>query len=152
MIASLKSIQHSKTKTSGIISNERLQQIQYKNCKDSTKTYDQARKKLWYLFLREYPIRFQRQKAIDNYIADFYCAKAKLIIELDGSGHYEPHKILKDRIRTERLEELDLTVVRFLNSDIDNNFRNVCEYIDTFVKNSLPQSASQTAPSSDGAE
>ena len=109
-------------------------------------------RKLWYLFLREYPIRFQRQKAIDNYIADFYCAKAKLIIELDGSGHYEPHQILKDRIRTQRLEELDLTVVRFLNSDIDNNFRNVCEYIDTFVKNSLPQSASQTAPSSDGAE
>ena len=96
-------------------------------------------RKLWYLFLREYPIRFQRQKAIDNYIADFYCAKAKLIIELDGSGHYEPHQILKDRIRTQHLEELDLTVVRFLNSDIDNNFRNVCEYIDTLVKESLPR-------------
>ena len=103
-------------------------------------------RKLWYLFLREYPIRFQRQKAIDNYIADFYCAKAKLIIELDGSGHYEPHQILKDRIRTQRLEELDLTVVRFLNSDIDNNFRNVCEYIDTLVKESLPH------PTKSGAE
>ena len=109
-------------------------------------------KKLWYLFLREYPVRFQRQKAIDNYIADFYCAKAKLIIELDGSGHYEPHQILKDRIRTERLEELDLTVIRICNLDIDNNFKNVCEYIDTLVKDSLPQSASQTAPSSEGAE
>ena len=109
-------------------------------------------RKLWYLFLREYPIRFQRQKAIDNYIADFYCAKAKLIIELDGSGHYEPHQILKDRIRTERLEELDLTVIRICNLDIDNNFKNVCEYIDTLVRDSLPQSASQTAPSSEGAE
>ena len=109
-------------------------------------------RKLWYLFLREYPIRFQRQKTIDNYIADFYCAKAKLIIELDGSGHYEPHQILKDRIRTERLEELDLTVIRICNLDIDNNFKNVCEYIDTLVKDSLPQSASQTAPSSEGAE
>ena len=109
-------------------------------------------RKLWYLFLREYPIRFQRQKAIDNYIADFYCAKAKLIIELDGSGHYEPHQILKDRIRTQRLEELDLTVVRFLNSDIDNNFRNVCEYIDTLVKESLPHPTKSGAPSSEGAE
>ena len=109
-------------------------------------------RKLWYLFLREYPIRFQRQKSIGNYIADFYCAKAKLIIELDGSGHYEPNQILKDRIRTEKLEEMDLTVVRFLNFDIDNNFKNVCEYIDTIVKSSLPQSSSMTAPSSDGAE
>lgn len=109
-------------------------------------------RKLWYLFLREYPIRFQRQKAIDNYIADFYCAKAKLIIELDGSGHYEPHQILKDRIRTQRLEELDLTVVRFLNSDIDNNFRNVCEYINTLVKESLLHPTKSGAPSSEGAE
>jgi very-short-patch-repair endonuclease len=109
-------------------------------------------RKLWYLFLREYPIRFQRQKTIDNYIADFYCAKAKLIIELDGSGHYEPHQILKDRIRTQRLEELDLTVVRFLNSDIDNNFRNVCEYIDTLVKESLLHPTKSGAPSSEGAE
>jgi very-short-patch-repair endonuclease len=109
-------------------------------------------RKLWYLFLREYPVKFQRQKAIDEYIADFYCAKAKLIIELDGSGHYTPTQILKDRIRTERLEEMDLTVIRICNLDIDNNFRNVCEYIDTLVKTSLPQSLSATAPSSEGAE
>ena len=109
-------------------------------------------RKLWYLFLREYPVRFQRQKAIDEYIADFYCAKAKLIIELDGSGHYTPTQILKDRIRTLRLEEMDLTVIRIYNLDIDNNFRNVCEYIDTLVKTSLPQSLSATAPSSEGAE
>lgn len=109
-------------------------------------------RKLWYLFLREYSIRFQRQKSIDNFITDFYCAKAKLIIELDGSGHYDPSQMLKDRIRTERLEEMDLTVIRICNLDIDNNFKNVCEYIDTLVKSSLPQSASQTAPSSVGAE
>ena len=102
-------------------------------------------RKLWYLFLREYPVRFQRQKAIDEYIADFYCAKAKLIIELDGSGHNTPTQILKDRIRTERLEEMDLTVIRICNLDIDNNFRNVCEHIDTLVKTSLPQSLSATA-------
>ena len=109
-------------------------------------------KKLWYMFLNKYPIRFQRQKPLGNYIADFYCAKAKLIIELDGSGHYMPHQMLKDRIRTERLEQMDLTVVRIDNFDIDKNFYDVCEYIDTLVRGSLPQSASQTAPSSEGAE
>ena len=45
-------------------------------------------RKLWYEFLRSYPIRFQRQKAIGNYIVDFYCAKVGLVIELDGGGHY----------------------------------------------------------------
>lgn len=109
-------------------------------------------RKLWYLFLNKYPVKFQRQKPIGNYITDFYCAKAKLIIELDGSGHYTPFQMLKDRIRTERLEKMDLTVVRICNLDIDNNFYNVCEYIDTLVKGSLPQSLSATAPSSEGAE
>ena len=116
------------------------------------KNMTKQERKLWYLFLREYPIRFQRQKSIDNFITDFYCAKAKLIIELDGSGHYEPHQILKDRIRTERLEEMDLTVIRICNLDIDNNFRNVCEYIDTLVKESLPHPTMSGAPSSEGAE
>ena len=109
-------------------------------------------KKLWYMFLNKYPIKFQRQKPIGNYIADFYCAKAKLIIELDGSGHYMPHQMLKDRIRTERLEQMDLTVIRIDNRDIDNNFYNVCEYIDSFIKSSLPHPTSSGAPSSEGAE
>ncbi len=104
------------------------------------------------MFLNKYPIQFQRQKPLGNYIADFYCAKAKLIIELDGSGHYLPHEAFKDRLRTEHLEKMDLTVVRIDNFDIDKNFYDVCEYIDTLVRGSLPQSASQTAPSSEGAE
>lgn len=49
-------------------------------------------RKLWYDFLRTYPVRFQRQKTISNYIVDFYCARARLIIELDGGGHYEESK------------------------------------------------------------
>ena len=106
---------------------------------------------LWYMFLNRYPVKFQRQKPLGDYIADFYCAKAKLIIELDGSGHYMPHQMLKDRIRTEHLEQMDITVIRIDNRDIDKNFYNVCEYIDSFVKNSLPQSPSVTAPSSEGA-
>lgn len=94
-------------------------------------------RKLWYLFLREYPVRFQRQKAIGNFIADFYCAKARLVIELDGSGHYKENEIFKDRLRTEKLEDMNLKVIRFINSDIDTKFSEVCEYIDIKVKENL---------------
>ena len=91
-------------------------------------------RKLWYEFLRTYPVKFQRQKPIRNYIVDFYCFKAKLVIELDGSQHYNKTDIAKDKIRTEKLEEFDLTVIRIPNNEIDENFYGVCEYIDSFVK------------------
>jgi very-short-patch-repair endonuclease len=91
-------------------------------------------RKLWYEFLREYPVRFQRQKPIGNYIVDFYCFKAKLIVELDGSQHYDKNDAIKDIIRTERLEEFNLTVLRIPNYEIDENFVGVCEYIDDFVR------------------
>ena len=90
-------------------------------------------RKLWYDFLRDYPVRFQRQKAIGNYIADFYCAKAKLVIELDGGGHYTAEQAEKDAVRTKALEAMDLTVLRICNPEIDRNFRGVCEYIDSVV-------------------
>ncbi len=109
-------------------------------------------RKLWYEFLRCYPIRFQRQKAIGNFIADFYCAKARLVIELDGGGHYTTHQMEKDNVRTKELEDMNLSVLRISNLDIDRNFSGVCKYIDLAVKKSLPQSASLTAPSSKGAE
>ena len=92
-------------------------------------------RKLWYDFLRNYPIRFQRQKAIGNYIVDFYCAKVGLVIELDGGGHYFPDQVEKDILRTKELEAMNLTVVRICNTDIDRNFCGVCEYIDLTVKN-----------------
>ena len=92
-------------------------------------------RKLWYEFLREYPIRFQRQKAIGNYIVDFYCAKAGLVVELDGSGHYTAEQTEKDNIRTKDLENMKLTVIRICNLDVDRNFRSVCEHIDLTVKN-----------------
>ncbi|MBQ9842337.1 MAG: endonuclease domain-containing protein [Clostridia bacterium] len=108
-------------------------------------------RKLWYEFLRNYPIRFQRQKAIGNYIADFYCAKARLVVELDGGGHYTAQQADRDMVRTKELENMNLTVLRFCNADIIHNYRSVCEQIDLAVKKSLPQSASLTAPSSEGA-
>ena len=108
-------------------------------------------RKLWYDFLRNYPVRFQRQKALGNYIADFYCAKARLVIELDGGGHYTKEQARKDEQRTNEWNAMNLTVVRICNLDIDRNFYGVCEYIDRLVQNSLPQSPSVTAPSSEGA-
>ena len=108
-------------------------------------------RKLWYEFLRKYPIRFQRQKTIGNYIVDFYCAKARIVIELDGGGHYTAEQIEKDNIRTNELKGMNLTVLRICNLDIDGNFSGICEYIDLEIKKSLPQSALLTAPSSEGA-
>lgn len=91
-------------------------------------------RKLWYDFLRNYPIRFQRQKSIGNYIADFYCAKARLVIELDGGGHYTEEQTQKDDLRTAELEAMNLTVLRICNLDVDRNFNGVCEHIDLTVK------------------
>jgi len=92
---------------------------------------------LWYDFLANYEIRFQRQKAIDDFIADFYCHRAKLVIEIDGSQHYTEEGIKKDEFRTEILEGYDLKVIRFTNRQINTNFRGVCAYIDASVKASL---------------
>ena len=91
-------------------------------------------RKLWYCFLKDYPVRFQRQQCIDNYIADFYCFKAKLVIELDGGGHYDPEAQGRDEARTRALEQYGLKVIRICNLDIDRNFEGVCTYIDMEVK------------------
>ena len=109
-------------------------------------------RKLWYEFLRGYPVRFQRQKSIGNYIVDFYCAKAQLAVELDGGGHYSAEQKAADAVRTQALNNLNVRVLRVCNKDIDRNFPGVCEYIDEVVQGSLPQSPAATAPSSDGAE
>lgn len=96
-------------------------------------------KRLWYDFLRTYPIRFSRQKVLGKYIVDFYCAAAKLIIELDGSGHFTEEGKRYDAERTAFLEAYGLKVVRVSNTEIHQNFRGVCEYIDHFVEQSLGQ-------------
>lgn len=94
---------------------------------------------LWYDFLRLYPVRFLRQKVIDAYIVDFYCSRARLVIELGGSQHYEEKGLLKDKIRTGKIENRNLTVLRIPNNEINQNFEGVCEYIDLCVKESLHQ-------------
>ena len=92
---------------------------------------------LWYDFLRTYSVRFSRQKVLGKYIADFYCAEAKLVIELDGSQHYQDHNMEKDAERTAFLAGYGLTVIRIPNNEIARNFRGVCEYIDHQVNQRL---------------
>ena len=94
---------------------------------------------LWYDFLRKHPVRFSRQKVLGHYIADFYSAEAKLVIELDGSQHYEGDGAAKDAERTAFLEGYGLRVIRIPNNAINQNFRGVCEYLDAVIRQSLSQ-------------
>lgn len=93
--------------------------------------------KLWYEFLRTYPVRFRRQQPIDRYIVDFYCSAAKLIIEADGGGHFYDDQIKYDKERDTFLQNKEYKVLHFSNLDIDKNFYEVCSVIDTAVKNRL---------------
>ena len=120
--------------------------MQYKHNKNLTPFAKQLRKNmtkeerhLWYDFLKGHPGRFSRQKTLGNYIVDFYSAQAKLVIELDGSQHYDPAKAEQDRIRTSFLEEYGLHVIRIPNNAITENFRGVCEYLDVLILQSLSQ-------------
>ncbi len=88
---------------------------------------------LWYDFLRNYPIYVHRQYPIGDYIADFYCHQAKLVIELDGSQHCDPEKAEYDRRRTEFMESKGIYVLRYSNSDVMRQFRAVCENIDLAI-------------------
>ena len=86
-------------------------------------------RKLWYLFLRDYPVKIYKQRIIGSYIVDFYCASAKLIIEIDGSQHYKQQGQHLDAERSNYLNSLGLQVVRYSNADINCRFDQVCESI-----------------------
>ena len=107
--------------------------------KQLRKEMTKEERRLWYDFLRSYPVRFSRQKVLGKYIVDFYNAKAKLVIELDGSQHYESRNVKTDAERTAFLEGDGLRVLRIPNSEVGRNFRGVCEYIDAAGKQSLSQ-------------
>lgn len=96
-------------------------------------------KRLWYDFLCKYPLRFQRQKAIKSFIVDYYCHKAKLVVELDGSQHYSDQGRAYDAERTSILKSLQLVILRFPNGDIDRRFEAVCQKIDDAVQLRLKQ-------------
>ncbi|BCL79948.1 endonuclease [Ktedonobacteria bacterium brp13] len=101
---------------------------------DLRRNMTEQEKRLWYCFLRHHSLRFQRQKVIDPFIVDFYCAHAHLCIELDGDQHYTEEGLLYDAKRTRILNRYSLQVVRFSNSDVNNNFAAVCMSIDNEVK------------------
>ena len=94
-------------------------------------------KHLWYDFLRSYPIKFYRQRPIGNYIVDFYCSEAHLVIELDGNQHYDPDAEKYDTERTKHLEAYGLHIMRFSNYDLDQYFEGVCGTIDRTVNEIL---------------
>ena len=94
---------------------------------------------LWYDFLRSYPVRFMRQRPIDRFIVDFYCAKALLVIELDGSQHFEESGLLSDEIRNKHLADIGIKVIHIPNNEVNQNFSGVCEFIDLEVKKRLKQ-------------
>jgi very-short-patch-repair endonuclease len=92
---------------------------------------------LWYDFLKTYPVQFNRQKVIGNYIVDFYCHKAKLVVELDGSQHFQENTLENDLFRTHYLNNLGFFVFRIPNNVIWDNFDSVCTSIDMLVKDRL---------------
>ena len=96
---------------------------------------------LWYDFLKNLDVTINRQKVIGNYIVDFYCAQAKLVIELDGSQHFECPIEEKDRVRDEYLKKSGLTVLRYSNIEIYHNFNGVCEDIWNHIYTSPPPAA-----------
>ncbi len=91
-------------------------------------------KHLWYDFLKNLPVSFNRQKVIGKYIVDFYCAKSKLVIEIDGSQHNEDEGLEKDKQRDKYLQSLGLTVKRYTNLDINLRFEDVCRDIYKMLK------------------
>lgn len=94
-------------------------------------------KHLWYDYLRTYPQQFRRQKQIDRFIVDFYCASARLVVEIDGAQHFTPEGIAYDAERTRILEQYGLRVIRFTNAQIDEQFHGVCREIDSIVTGRL---------------
>ena len=93
---------------------------------------------LWYQYLRHHPLKFTRQKVLGKYIADFYCASAKLVIELDGSQHYDEKGMEADRERTQFLMQYGIRVLRIPNNAVSQNLRGVCDYIDAILQGTVP--------------
>ena len=92
---------------------------------------------LWYDYLRTCPAKFHRQKQFGYYIVDFYCAALQLVIEIDGSQHYEPEERARDEAWTAYLNSIGLKVVRFSNHDVDAHFESVCATIDNMIREGM---------------
>jgi very-short-patch-repair endonuclease len=107
------------------------------NARSLRKAMTRQERRLWYEFLRDYPVKFYRQRPIDHFILDFYCAQARLVIEVDGCQHYEQRDKEYDLRRARVLAKYELETIRFSNLDVDREFTAVCEAIDAKVKQRL---------------
>ena len=105
--------------------NPELKHNSQKLRKNQTKEEQQ----LWYGFLKDLPLTVNRQKVFNNYIVDFYCASAKLVIEIDGSQHFETIGHLQDKERDKYFNDNGIKVLRYSNYDINYNFEGVCQDI-----------------------
>ena len=112
------------------------------NAKVLRKNMTKEERHLWYDFLKPLPRMVHRQKVIGKYIVDFYIAEAKLVIELDGSQHFDPAGQKADQVRDAYLNSIGLTVLRYSNSDIHFRFQDVCRDI----LNKLPVSEKKPSP------
>ena len=101
------------------------------------KNMTKEERRLWYEYLRQYTHQFRRQVTFGHYILDFYCAAAKLAIELDGSQHYETDGQQYDEKRDAWLESQGIQVLRFSNTDVLQNLDGVCQVIDMTVKDRI---------------
>ncbi len=108
-----------------------------KKAKTLRKEMTPHERKLWYMFLKNYPVKIYKQRIIGDYIVDFYCAGAKVVIELDGSQHYDNKDLIYDSKRDHFLESLGLKVYRIPNSEINDHFRGVCEELDRIIQSRL---------------
>ena len=109
----------------GVVMNELYNPELIKNAKALRKAMTKEERKLWYTFLKYLPCKFVRQKVIGRYIADFYCPEKKLVLELDGSQHFEEKQERYDHERTEFFRENGITVVRFSNYELSKDFEKV---------------------------
>ena len=112
-----------------MLHNQRLTSRSQQLRKNMTK----EERRLWYEYLRSYPVRFRRQVTCGTYILDFYCAAAKLAVELDGSGHYEEKQQAYDEKRRIFFENMGVRILRFANTDVMRNLSGVCQMIDRIV-------------------
>ena len=115
----------SKTGRTNLKSNHKLTE----NAKQLRVNMTKEEKHLWYDFLKTLPVTVNRQKVIGKYIVDFYIASSNIVIEIDGSQHYEDDAIQKDKERDKYLKEQGIEVIRYSNQDINKRFKNVCEDI-----------------------
>ena len=131
--------------------NERNNSKLTRNAQELRKSMTKEERHLWYDFLKLLPITFNRQKVIGHYIADFYCAEKKLIIELDGSQHYMDEGQQADKERDAYFASLGMTVLRYSNRQIHNEFENVCnDILHHLATSSVTADAATPSPRGEG--